>query len=326
MKKFLTSMLILAVLGCAVIFAQGQGEAEKGSEEQFTVGFANIDESVDLQIAVRESIVRKGEELGMKIITANNRADGSTAVRIADDMITMQVDAFVEFNVDESVAPVIMEKMNAADIPVFAIDIPHPGAAFFGANNFEAGKIGGRYLAEKALERWNGEIDYLLLVDQMASGEMPRQRILGYIPGIQEIIPEFSEDKVVFVEGGSEASKAQQVVSDFLSGHPDADNILIGTLHDVGGMGAWAAVETANRTDDCMMVVQNEYTFLSHIKSHPEEDGFVGAVAYFFDRYGDFLMPAVKDVLEGAPMPENVYVEHELINRENAEEYFPDMF
>ena len=322
MKKIAALLILVCILSMGTAFAQGQQEPDG----QLVVGFANIDESVDLQIAVRESIVRKGEELGLKIITANNQADGSTAVRIADDMITMQVDAFVEFNVDQSVAPVIMEKMNAADIPVFAIDIPHPGAAFFGANNLGAGKIAGRYLAEQAVERWNGEIDYLLLVDQMASGELPRQRILGYIPGIQEVIPGFSEDKVVIVEGGSEASKAQQVVADFLSGHPDADNILIGTLHDVGGMGAWAAVETANRTDDCMMVVQNEYAFLNYIKSHPEEDGFVGAVAYFFDRYGDFLMPAVYDVLQGGAMPENVYVEHEIINRENAAEYFPDMF
>ncbi len=214
MKRVLMLLAIMMLAGTVMVYAQGQPE----KDDQLVVGFANIDESVDLQIAVRESIVRKGEELGMKVITANNRADGSTAVRIADDMITMQVDAFVEFNVDSSVAPVIMEKMNEANIPVFAIDIPHPGAAFFGANNFEAGKIGGRYLAKKALEKWDGQIDYLLLVDQMASGEMPRQRILGYIPGIQEIIPSFSEEAVVFVEGGSEASKAQQVVSDSCQG------------------------------------------------------------------------------------------------------------
>jgi ribose transport system substrate-binding protein len=324
MKRIFALLMVLCI--ATTIFAAGSTETKDTDDGQKVVGFANIDESVDLQIAVRESIVRKGEELGLKIITANNRSDGSTAVRIADDMITMDVDAFVEFNVDESVAPVIMEKMNEAGIPVFAIDIPHPGAAFFGANNLEAGKIAGRYLAEQALEKWDGQIDYLLLVDQMASGEMPRQRILGYIPGIQEKIPGFSEDKVVFVEGGAEANKAQQVVADFLSAHPNSKHILIGTLHDVGGMGAWAAAETAGRTDDVLMVVQNEYAFLNHIKANPEEDGFVGAVAYFFDRYGDFLMPAVKKVLDGGPMPENVYVEHELINRENAREYFPDFF
>lgn len=324
MKKLV--MLVLVISLVATVFAAGTSETKETTGAQKVVGFANIDESVDLQIAVRESIVRKGKELGLKIITANNRSDGSTAVRIADDMITMKVDAFIEFNVDENVAPVIMEKMNDANIPVFAIDIPHPGAAFFGANNLEAGKIAGRYLAEKAIEKWNGQIDYLLLVDQMASGEMPRQRILGYIPGIQEKIPSFTENKVMFVEGGSEANKAQQVVADFLSAHPNSRHILIGTLHDIGGMGAWAAAETAGRTNDILMVVQNEFAFLDHIKSNPQEDGFIGAVAYFFDRYGDFLMPAVKKVLDGGPMPDNVYVEHELIDRNNAKKYYPELF
>ena len=33
-----------------------------------------------------------------------------------------------------------------ANIPVIAIDIPHPGATYFGANNYQAGLIGGRAL------------------------------------------------------------------------------------------------------------------------------------------------------------------------------------
>ena len=323
MKKLVTAVALLCLMG-TFVFANGVKETE--DDGSYVVGFANIAEAVDLQIAVRESIEEMGDQYGLKVISANNNLDGPTAVKIADDMITMGVDAFIEFNVDESVAPVIMEKMNDADIPVFAIDIPHPGAAFFGANNLEAGKIAGRYLANMAKERWDGQIDCLLLVDQMASGELPRNRILGYIPGIQEVIPGFSEDKVFYVEGGGEASIAQKAVSNFLSANPDYKHILVGTLHDVGGLGAWAAIETAGREKDCMLVIQNEYTFLNHIKTNPEEDGMVGAVAYFFDRYGDWLMPAVNDVLNGGSMPESVYVEHQLINRENAKDLFPDFF
>ena len=268
MKKLVTAVALLCLMG-TFVFANGVKETE--DDGSYVVGFANIAEAVDLQIAVRESIEEMGDQYGLKVISANNNLDGPTAVKIADDMITMGVDAFIEFNVDESVAPVIMEKMNDADIPVFAIDIPHPGAAFFGANNLEAGKIAGRYLANMAKERWDGQIDCLLLVDQMASGELPRNRILGYIPGIQEVIPGFSEDKVFYVEGGGEASIAQKAVSNFLSANPDYKHILVGTLHDVGGLGAWAAIETAGREKDCMLVIQNEYTFLNHIKTNPKK-------------------------------------------------------
>ena len=35
-----------------------------------------------------------------------------------------------------------------ANIPFIAIDIPHPGATYFGANNYQAGLLAGRYLGK----------------------------------------------------------------------------------------------------------------------------------------------------------------------------------
>ena len=54
----------------------------------------------------------------------------------------MDIDIMIEFNVDQSVAPVIMEKFNAASIPVIAIDIAHEGATFFGGQRV-AGTLAG---------------------------------------------------------------------------------------------------------------------------------------------------------------------------------------
>ena len=38
-------------------------------------------------------------------------------------------------------APAIASKYFEAKLPMIAIDIPHPGATYFGANNYEAGLI-----------------------------------------------------------------------------------------------------------------------------------------------------------------------------------------
>lgn len=57
-----------------------------------------------------------------------------------------KVDLAIEFQTEEHVAAVVAAKYREANIPVIAIDIPHPGATFYGANNYEAGMIGGRYL------------------------------------------------------------------------------------------------------------------------------------------------------------------------------------
>lgn len=302
----------------------GAEEADGAEDAEYVVGFANIAESNQVSIDLGDCIVEECEKLGMKVIRVNNDFDGAKAVKNVDDLLTMGIDALIEFNVDESVAPVIMEKCDAAGIPVFAIDIPHPGATFFGADNEYAGKLAGEYMAELAKEEWNGEVDCLLLVDQMASGELPRKRILGSIPPLEEAIPGFTEDQVFFVEGKQDAATAQQVVSDFLSAHPDWHHILIGALQDDGFRGACAAVEVAGREDDVLAVGQNENFFVEYARANPEENFVRGAVGYFLTDYGKWLAPAVKDKLDGKDVPENVYVEHQVITRENLDELFPE--
>ena len=47
-------------------------------------------------------------------------------------------------------------------------------------------------------------------------------------------------------------------------------------------------------------------------------------MAFFFNKYGDYLIPAMIDKLNGKDIGDAIYVDHEVITRENAEEYFGD--
>jgi ribose transport system substrate-binding protein len=69
------------------------------------------------------------------------------------------VDLVIEFQADEAVAPAIAAKYLEANVPFIAIAIPHPGATYFGANNYEAGLIGGHHLGRWARKHWEGEVD-----------------------------------------------------------------------------------------------------------------------------------------------------------------------
>ncbi len=50
---------------------------------------------------------------------------------------------------------------------------------------------------------------------------------------------------------------------------------------------------------------------------------FIGSVAFFPDRYGEFLIPLALDVLEGKPVPSIVRVPHEVITAENIDQWYP---
>ena len=63
---------------------------------------------------------------GVELVELDNCSDSATAVRNAEELIRSRVDLIIEFNVEQEVAPVIGDKVTAANIPLVAIDIPHP--------------------------------------------------------------------------------------------------------------------------------------------------------------------------------------------------------
>ena len=130
------------------------------------------------------------------------------------------------------------------------------------------------------------------------------------------------------VDSGIDAATAQKAVSDFLSAHPDDHHIAIGCYHDVAATATLAALETAGRENDAIFVAENEYGYLDYLKENPDADPatepWIGGVAFFFNQYGDYLIPAMVKLLDGEDIGEAIYVDHEVITRENAETYFAD--
>ena len=109
------------------------GYAAQGTDYQFSK-----EVSASLEAAARTE--------GIELISLDNRYSAKIAQRNADLLVRERVDLVIEFQTDENIAPIVAAKYREANIPLIAIEIPHPGATYYGANNYEAGLIGGRYL------------------------------------------------------------------------------------------------------------------------------------------------------------------------------------
>ena len=92
----------------------------------------------------------------MDLVIVDNRYQPKTALRNAEFLVREGVHLVIEFQTDEAVAPAIAATYLEANIPLIAIDIPHPGATYFGADNYTAGLLAGRTLARWARQHWNG--------------------------------------------------------------------------------------------------------------------------------------------------------------------------
>ncbi|NLF28937.1 MAG: sugar ABC transporter substrate-binding protein [Clostridiales bacterium] len=316
MKKL--TLILAFVLITVVAFAS--------SASALTVGFCNIAETAEQHYKIKENMEAAAKERGWELVYMNNKLDGQTAVANADAMLLRDIDYFIEFNVDISVAPTIMEKMDEAGIPVIAVDIEHPGAVYFGANNFGVGPIVGKYLGEIVKARWEAA-DALLIIEDSISGETVLARTDNVVDGFKEIFPDFADENIYYIDGGQDPTEAQEITSNFLSAHPDLEKIAIAPAHSTYRIGAQAAIETAGRELNCLMVSQGEYDYFEYLDANPEApewEVYTATLVYDFKNYGNYCMSIIDKMEAGEEVPDYNYPTHYIIDRSNVDEFFPE--
>ena len=166
----------------------------------FRVGFAAQTDSMFCR-EVTSGLERAAANAQVHLIVVNNRYSAREALRNAEHLIRERVDLVVEYQTYERVAPMIPSKFVAADIPVIAVEIPHPGATYFGANNYHAGLIGGRALGRWAKEHWDGRAEQILLLELPIAGSLPQLRVTGIVDGLRKEMPSVANLPTIHLDG-----------------------------------------------------------------------------------------------------------------------------
>ena len=294
-------------------------------KDSYKIGFANLTEDIVFTQLVREGIEKAAQDAGnIELVLADNKLDGATALANADNFITQGVNGVVEFQTDEKFGNVMMDKFRAENIPVIAIDIPMPGATFFGADNYHAGRLAGEAAAEWVKTNWEGQVDAIMLLELPQSGPIPAARMQGMLEGLQDNIETKVPDDMIFhLDSKNTQDEAFKVVGDTLPKIPDAKHIVGMTINDGTALGTIAAIEAANRQADAIVVGQGADP--SGQEEIMKEDSlYLGATGYFPEKYGEKIIPAILDALECRSLPPSIYVDHVFINKDNLCELYPD--
>jgi len=290
------------------------------TERPFRIGFAAQGDS-EFSRAVMQSMVTAAAREHVHLITVNNRYSAREALRNADILIKEGVDLVLEFQTYERVAPVIASKFLEANTPVIAIEIPHPGATYFGANNYKAGLIGGKALGRWAREHWDGKVEQLVLLELPIAGSLLGLRLTGLVDGLHAELPGIAQVPVAHLNGRGDFEDVLEVVRQYLRRAP-ARRTLIGTVNDVCALAALRAFEEAGASNRCAVVGQNAISETRNELRRPNTR-LVGTVAYFPERYGDEIIPLALSILRKIPVPSTVFVKHQLITPRNVDLIYP---
>src|SRR5580704_60393 len=211
--------------------------------QPFRIGFAAQGDS-EFSRCVMQNVETAAAREHIHLITVNNRYSAREALRNADILIKERVDLVLEFQTYERVAPVIASKFLEANTPVIAIEIPHPGATYFGANNYKAGLIGGKALGRWAREHWDGKVDQLILLELPIAGSLLELRITGLVDGLRAELPSIVNVPVAHLNGRGDFEQILEVVRQYLRRSPPR-RTLIGTVNDICALAALRAFDEA---------------------------------------------------------------------------------
>ncbi len=289
---------------------------------RFRIGYAAQGQDSSFPREVQAGLVKAAEAHGLDLVIVDNRYQPKTAIRNAEFLVREGVNLVIEFQTDEAIAPDIASRYLEAGIPLIAIDIPHPGATYFGANNYTAGLLAGRTLARWARQHWNGKVDEILLVEIARAGSLPHARITGVMAGIRETLREGLTCPVVSIDGDGQFKTSLERVRKHLR-ETTAQRILVGTANDPAALGAARAFQEAGRADTCAIVGQNAEPDARAELRQPRTP-LVASVGYFPERYGDGLVKLAVDLLTRKPVPPAVFVHHHVITRENVDHFYPN--
>ena len=290
------------------------------AERPFRIGFASQGDTEFAREVTRgvESVAAREH---VQLITLNNRYSAREALRNAELLIREQVDLVLEFQTYERVASVIASKFLAANTPVIAIEVPHPGATFFGADNYKAGQIGGRALGRWAREHWNGDVEQLVLIELPIAGSLLELRLAGFVDGLRQELPQALQLPLARLNGRGSFEQVLDVMRKFLR-RRGPRRTLVGTVNDICALAALRAFEEAGAAQDCAVMGQNA---LREARAELRRPGtrLIGSVAYFPERYGEELIPLALNILRKKPVPSTIFVKHQLLTPRNVDLIYP---
>jgi ribose transport system substrate-binding protein len=290
------------------------------AQKKHRIGFATRGVDTPFSRSVTESVQRAAEEAGLEIVTVSSHRSPRTALRNAETLIREAVNLVIEFQSHERVAPLLSSRFLEAGIPVIAIEIPHPGATFFGPNNYQAGLIGGRALGRWMREHWRGRLQTVILLEEEAAGPLPKLRVEGMLAGLREVLPSAAQAHTTEIDGHGSLEKAFEAVRRHVRMAPQRLTAVLAG-NDPMALGAIRAFEEAGRTKSCAVMSQNA-TEEARAELRRRGTCLVGSVAYFPERYGDEVIRLAETILAGKPAPPAVFMKHELINSTNVDRIY----
>jgi ribose transport system substrate-binding protein len=302
--------------------SEAPSESPSASAEAFKVGYISLGESIPFVKLVSDNIKAEAEAAGVELAFCDSEIDAAKALACAQNLKVQEVQAVLNFQLFEDSSPEICAAYG--DLPTIAIDIHQAPCevAFMGADNTLAGEIAGKYVGEALKAENDCEYTAVVTLDTKGAGATTEARVNGMIAGFEEACGTIDQAKFRSLDVGGTTDLAVTKFGDQLSALQPGGIIVVLSLNDDMSLGAFAAARTAGREAELRLAGQGaDPTSWKEIACNPQ---WLADTAYFPERYGEILIPAVVKLLNGETIEKNLFTPHEVVTKDNVRTLYPE--
>jgi ribose transport system substrate-binding protein len=299
------SLLVLATLvGC-------------GKPEQPTIGVSVLTLTNPFFKVIADSMKEEAAKHGYQVIVVSGDRDAKKQSDQIDDFIVKGVSAIVLNPCDSlSIGPAI-QRANEAGIPVFTNDIKCQAEfakviCHIATDNYQGGKLAGQ-----AMVKLLGEAGGKVAILDFPQAESCQLRVKGFMEIVEAHNAETTAEKIEVVarlDGGGARDEGFKAAKDALEANPDMAAIF--AINDPSGLGAYAALEAASKTDQVKIIAFDGQLIG---KQAILEGKIVCDPIQFPARMGRKTIEIMMDHFNGEEVPAEILIPSELYYQSDAE-------
>ncbi len=324
MKKKLSVLIVIAMLGCLVMSGCSMGNESKNTDKEkkedgkVSIGVTIMTLANTIWAETCTAIEDDCKEKGWDCTIVDCSSTAQTQITQVENFIQKGVDAIVINPTDQAALETVMKEAMDAGIKVLSWDIDTDAAdCCLLVDNYNVGYEIGSQAADWIEKNLDGKSEVCILDYPEAGAE-----VIKRADGITKAIEEKSPDSKIVAQVSHQGSTdgGMQAMENVLQSNPDCR--VVCSVGDGGAMGANEALKAAGIKGEEAGIFSADGTteFLSKIAA-----GEPCKMSVLLDdpiSKAEIIVSTLDKLLKDEEMEKNIYTNVQVIDQENLDEYY----
>ncbi len=269
--------------------------AEEAASKPLKIGFTLPTLQFPFYVRMHDTFIEEAEKRGWEVVYVDGNLDSLTQVNASLDLLTQDIDALVMATWWIDAMPDVLETAEKSGIPVFLMDqsasaVPagETFASAAGTDNYDAGVVGGKWMAERLKAEGKTSVNLVLVT---MTSDVAVKRCDGFVAGLEE---SGIEVNVLNEYLGDTRANGMRSMEDALVTYPEGQIDLVFGYSAQSSLGAYDAIVAANRSEIQVVGFDGEDDEIALIDAGTQ---YIGTVVQYPDQMAILTAELIEKVV-----------------------------